>query len=144
MGAEVLHADLEEFLPAWYRAAFEDRAEDYCQDVQFDRVEPDAATGEPFPARLVVFRDDSGPVGLLGTAERSVGVSILAGTKEDPTEAKQIALMVLALAPLIPAVEPGNPVSALRAATGPFAVAENQPRARQYLTLTLAVAGQPL
>jgi hypothetical protein len=144
VGVEVLHTDLEQFLPGWYRNAFAELAEEYCQGVQFDRVEPDAASGEPFPARLVVFRDDSGPSDLLGTGERSIGVSVLAGTKEDPTEAKQIALMVHALAPRLPAVEAGNPITALRGRNGPYAVAENQPRARQYLTLTLAVAGRPL
>jgi hypothetical protein len=143
MVAEVLHTDLEAFLPGWYRAAFAERAEAYCQDVQFDRVESDPTSG-PFPARLVVFRDDSGQVDPLITAERSVGVSVLAGTKEDPAEAKAIALMVLALAPRIPGLETGNPVTAFRGAFGPYAVTENQPRARQYLTLTLAVAGRPL
>jgi hypothetical protein len=144
VGVEVLHVDLEEFLPAWYRAAFADRPEPYCADVEFDRVEPDPADPARLPPRLVVFRDDSGPVGLLGTAERSVGVSVLAGTKDDPTVAKQIALMILALAPRIPAVEVGNPVTALLGSNGPYAVTENQSRARQYLTLTVAVAGQPL
>lgn len=142
--AEILHLDLELFLPAWYRDAFAARPEPYCEDVQFDRVEPDPASPDPFPSRLVVFRDDGGTIDPLITAEHSVGVSVLAGTKDDPTEAKQIAAMVLALAPRIPGVEPDNPVTAFRGGTGPYAVAEQQPRARQYLTLTLATAGRPL
>lgn len=142
--AEVIHDDLELFLPTWYRAAFATRSEPYCQSVQFGRVEPDPASSSPFPKRLVVFRDDGGAIDPLITAEHNVGVSVLAGTREDPTEAKQIAAMVLALAPSIPGLQAGNPVTAFRGGTGPYAVSEQQPRARQYLVLTLATAGRPL
>jgi hypothetical protein len=144
VGADVIHGDLELFLTGWYRAAFADREEDYTVEVEFDRVEP--PPGQPFPKRLVVIRDDGGNDTSVVTMERSVGITALAGTKEDPRDALNIVRMCLALATRIPGIEPGNPVAALveNSRTGPFLVPEEQPHARAYGTLSLVTFGQPL
>jgi hypothetical protein len=134
----VAHDDLELFLVGWYRQALTARPETVCRGVVVDNKEP---TGTTFPAKLLVIRNDGGPDTSILTAERDVGLSVLAGTKENPKDANDLARIVHALRNQIPAVEPGNPVSAVLASNGPFPVAEAQPRARRYITLTLSVVG---
>ncbi|MFC5930930.1 hypothetical protein [Cryobacterium melibiosiphilum] len=133
----VIHADLMLFLTGWFREALAARPESYCQGVVVTHQEP---SGD-LPERCLVIRVDGGPDTSILTAERDVGLSILAGTKENPQEAIQLALMVHALRSQIPGLEPGNPVAAVLSSNGPFAVVETQPVARQYITLVLGVVG---
>lgn len=140
MGADVLHADLELFLTAWYRAALAQRPEAYCEGVTTDRVEPDQG---PIPTPFVVIRDDGGSSDLLLTAEHSVGFSVLAGTRENPKPALDLGRMILGLRTRIPSAAPDNPVAAITGATGPYLVPEDQPYARAYLTVTFRVVGLP-
>jgi hypothetical protein len=130
----VVHADLARFLVAWYTTALAARPEAVCHDVVVGTRE----TNDP---KQLIIRVDSGPDTSILTAERDVGLSVLAGTVELPQEAIELALIVHALRTQIPAVEPGNPVTAVIASNGPYPVPEEQPKARQYITLTLAVAG---
>jgi hypothetical protein len=138
----VAHDDLEMFLVNWYRAALADRPEEVCRDVEVGNSEP--LPGAPFPKRLLVVRVDGGSDTSILTAERDVGLSVLAGTKEDPQDANGLARIVHALRTQIPAVAPGNPVAAVLRSSGPYPVPETQPRARRYIPLTLAVVGVPL
>lgn len=133
----VIHDDLELFLTGWYRDALAARPETVCRDVAVSNREPEP--GQVFPARLLVIRDDGGPDTSLLTAERSVGLSVLAGTKANPRDANDLARIVHALRLAIPSVDPGNPVAAVLESNGPYAVVEDQPHARRYLTLTLSV-----
>ena len=133
----VLHSDLAMFLTQWFRAALAARTEEYCHGVVVTIRETDA------PRQLIV-RVDGGPDTSVISAEKDVGLSILAGTKENPKDAIDLALMVHALRSQIPGLEPGNPVAAVISSQGPFAVADLQPMARQYITLVLAVTGTPL
>lgn len=141
MGADVIPVDLELFLTTWYRAALAARPEPYCQGVQTDRVEPDQGI---IPVPFVVIRDDGGTSDLLLTAEHSVGISVLAGTQEDPRPALDLGRMILGLRTRIPSPAPDNPVAAVTGATGPYLVPEDQPYARAYLTVTFRVVGLPL
>lgn len=138
----VISSDLELYLTGWYRSALAARPEQYCQGVVVTNREP--GPNDTWPKRLLVIRDDGGAVTGTITAEHSVGLSVLAGTKEAPQEAKDLARMVHALRSQIPSIEVSNPVSAVLSAFGPYAVAEAQPAARQYLTITVAVVGTPL
>lgn len=138
----VVHDDLELFLCSWYRGRILARPEPLCAGVQVDRVEP--SPGQAFPAKLIVIRDDGGPETSILTGERSVGVSILAGTKANPKDAKDLANIAYALRSQIPSGDPSNPVAAVLDSTSPVMVPEAQERARVYFTLTLAVAGRPL
>jgi hypothetical protein len=138
----VIQADIELFLTQWYRTALAARSETVCEDVVVTNREP--GPNDPFPAKLLVIRDDGGPDTSIISAERNVGLSILAGTKENPQDANDLSRIVHALRNQIPAVAAGNPVAAVIASNGPFPVAESQPRARRYITLTLAVAGKLL
>lgn len=140
--SEVIHQDLALFLIGWYRSAVAERPEAYCSDVVFDRVEP--SPGEPFPARLVVVSDDGGSVGRILTSSRSIRLSVLAGSKEDPSDALSLAAMLVALRTRIPGIEDGNPVTSVGATNGPYLIAEEQPHARVYVSIIFGVAGVPL
>lgn len=135
----VIHDDLELFLTTWYRARMLARSEAVCAGLEVDRVE-----FHPLPAKLMVIRDDGGPETSLLTGERSVGVSILAGTRQNPKDAKDLANIAYAMRSQIPSGDPANPVAAVLGSTSPVMVPEAQERARVYFTLTLAVAGRPL
>lgn len=137
MASGVRHVDLELYLTGWYRDALAARDE-WPADAEVDRVER-----EPLAPVLLVIRDDGGPATGLTTREAQVGLSILAGTREDPKRAKDLAELVLALAPRIPSGDPANPVAAVLGSTAPTLVPEAQERARAYCTLRLAVVGQP-
>lgn len=138
MASGVIHDDLELFLTSWYRGALAARPESYAQGVQVNRVER-----APLPARLVVIRDDGGPVTSALTSERMVGVSVLAGTTLLPKDATDLARLCLALAPRIPSADPENPVAAVLGSTTPVLVFEAAERARAYFTLRLSVVGRP-
>lgn len=135
----VVHDDLELFLTSWYRSRILARPEPVCTGVSVDRVEY-----EPLPEKLIVIRDDGGPETSILTGARSVGVTILAGSKANPKDAKDLARIAYALRSQIPSTDPANPVSAVLDSTAPVMVPEAQERARVYFTLNLAVAGRLL
>jgi hypothetical protein len=138
----VVHADLEQFLCAWYRTALAARPEAVCRDVEVDNSEPAPGTG--FPAKLLVIHDFGGPDTSVISAERDVGLSVLAGTKDSPYEANELARIVHALRSQIPSVDASNPVAAVLKSIGPTPVDESQQRARRYISLTLSVVGSLL
>ncbi len=142
----VVDSDLELFLTTWYRAALAARPEPVCAGVEVDNKEPSTGT---FPARLLVIRDDGGPATSAVTGERSVGFTVLAGSKLAPKDANDLIRIVLALvvqipAPDVPGQSPRNPVSAVLERNGPFSVVEEQDRARRFATVTFAVTPEPL
>lgn len=135
----VIMDDLELWLTSWFRSALAARTEPFLAGFKVDRTEP-AYT--ELPARLLVVRDDGTSSESLLTGEASIGLTVLAATRENPKDAKDAARVILALARSIPA--PRTPVAAFRGSNGPFLVADASPRARVYMTLTLAVAGRAL
>lgn len=147
----VIDDDLIGYLIPWYHAVLAARPEAYCSDVEVANSEPDSET--PFPARLLVINDAGGPETSFLTGERTVSMSILAGTKDHPQDANDLARMVRALRSQVPA--PGfetviggttyrNPVTAVVDSNGPFEVEEAQDRARRLLNITFAVSGAGL
>ena len=153
----VVNSDLELFLTAWYRAALSgsDAAAVAARlgaepgllaNVAVDNKEP---AEPPFPDKLLVIRDDGGPETSAVTGERSVGLSVLAGTKLAPKRASDLIRVVLALTVLLPAPDvpgqsPRNPISAVLERNGPFAVDEAQDRARRFATVVFAVTPEPV
>jgi hypothetical protein len=137
----VIHVDLQAFLIPWLAAQLDARTEPVCAGVSVRDTEP--LPDRPVPRRMVIIRDDSGPTTSPVTAERSIGVSVLAGTKESPEDAVDLALIVNALISGVARPEAGNPVARVDDMTGPFAVAEDLPLARRYSTATLVVVGSP-
>lgn len=135
--------DIELFLTGWLRRELAARTTDpICQGVKVSNREPEPPA--TFPPKLVVIRYDGGPDTSLVSSEASIGVSVLAGTKDSPQEANDLARRVKAILKDCAAVEPGNPVSAVLASNGPYPVPEDQPKARRYMTFTLALVGQEL
>lgn|GEM_PF-3369531 len=147
----LVHTDLELFLTGWYRtmlASAEAEAiaaklgayVDLLVGVEVDNKEP---AEPPFPAKLLVIRDDGGPQLDQFTAERQVGLTVLAGTRERPKDANDLIRVVMALAALLPAVDDRtparNPVASLEDSNGPVPVAEEQDRARRFGSVTLIV-----
>lgn len=131
--------DLELFLVGWYRTALAARSEPYAQGVTVARVEPPT---DDLQLPLLVVRHDGTTDTSFITGEASIGLSVLAGSKRNPKPATDLARLVHALASQIPSGAPSNPVAALLGRTGPFLVTEDQPVARAYVTVTLAVAGR--
>jgi hypothetical protein len=152
----VIDSDLELFLTGWYRTALAGTeaallaarigaSSGLLTGVEVDNKEP---ADPPFPAKLLVIRDDGGPASSQVTGERSVGLTVLAGSKLAPKDANDLIRIVLALVVLIPAPDAGetprNPVSAVLERNGPFPVVEEQDRARRFATVVFAVTPQPI
>lgn len=137
----VIYDDPELFLTGWYRAALAARPEPVCASVSVGRTE---STKTPPPARQLVIRDDGASRDTFLTGQVSIGFTVLAGTKANPKDAKDLARIVLALASQIPFTDPGNPFTALLDFNGPSMVAEDAPYARVYTAVTFGIAGRPL
>lgn len=137
----VVHQDIALFLVGWYRAWLGSRDEPFLQGFTVDIVEP---AKEPFPNRLLVIRDDGGTDTSIVTNERSIGMTVLAGSKQNPHDANDAARLIHAARLLIPSPAPTNPVAAVLQSTTPVEVTEKQDRARRYMTLVLSVVGSAL
>lgn len=135
----VIFDDVEMFLIDWFRATLAARPEPECADVVVDRVEPPT---DDLPAKLLVIRDDGATDTSILTADASVGFTVLAGSRENPKLAKDLARIVHALLPQIPAPGSSNPVAALLTRTSPVLVPESQPRARAYIAATFSLSGR--
>lgn len=137
----LIHDDLELYLTARFRALLAARPEPVCSEVAVDRVEPDRPY-EEWPAKLLVVRDDGTIDDELHVGQASIGLTVLAGTKRSPKVAKDLALIVRALIPLLPSPDPSNPIAAVLSVNGPYMVDEAPERARVYMTATLAVVAR--
>lgn len=139
-----IYSDLETFLIGWYRTHLQLVDDPVVAGVEFDRVEP-SGDASAWPDRLVIIRDDgTADDGRPFVGDASVGISVLAGTRENPFIAKRLAAIIFGLLPQIPSTGSGNPVAALLSRRGPFMVNETQPRARLYMTAELAVVPEAL
>lgn len=133
--------DLEMFLGAWFRIALAGRPEPECAGVDVVRVEP-AGDASTWPEKVLVIRDDGTTDDDLNTGDASIGFTVLAGTRENPKVAKDLARIVYALIATIPSGDPANPIAAVGTRNGPFLVDEAQKRARAYMTATLRVVSR--
>lgn len=141
MRPAVIYDDAELFLTSWYRSALAARPEPVCAGVAVGRAE---SPQNPPPAKQLVIRDDGASRESFLTGEASIGFTVLAGTKLNPKDAKDLARIVLALADQIPFEDPANPFTGVRDSNGPYMVAEDSPYARVYSAVTFGVAGRPL
>lgn len=139
-----VYSDIELFLASWYRPLLEAHAEDVLHDFEVDNKEP--ANG-PFPAKLLVIRDDSGPADFY-TGERALGLSVLMDNKQAPQDAKRALSIILGMLWTVPAANAGetprNPIVSIETVNGPYAIDEAQDRARQYGTATVIVTPEYL
>lgn len=131
--------DLELWLTGYVRA----RAAAELFDVDVSNKEP-ATVELPLKKPLIVIRDDSGSRTGWTTFDRSIGASVLAGTKINDQPAKDTARW---LAGLLHddaiALADGSPIAAVDwdGSNGPYAVQDSLDVSRQYMTAGYSVVG---
>jgi hypothetical protein len=112
------------------------------REPSFDGTNP---TVIPLVKPIVVVRDDSGAAGeLRATFDRSIGVSVLAGTKSDMKPANDLARLVYAILTDPDIIEAdGSPIATIDydGCNGPYAVTEEIDVARRYMTVEYTVVG---
>lgn len=143
MKPRVLPPDVVLWLTGWLRAELEALTARYpvCEGAVVRDKEP---TDGVFPEKLIVISAFTALDTSVITSENDYGVSTLAGSRENPKPADDLARIVHALMKDSAGMQPGNPIAAVLASNGPYAVPEDQPRARRYSTYTLSTVGSPL
>lgn len=146
MGTEVLPPDLELWATRYARQTLTTRPlpEGVTGPVDVSNKEPADGT---FPAALVVFRDDGGGKTSIITGVRSMGVSVLAGTRLNDAPARDLARLLFGVftdesLPLLGGTD--CPVAAITDSFGPYTVAEAQDRTRVYFSVEYIVVGTPV
>lgn len=137
--ARVTPPDFELWLVGYVRGVAE--AEDV--DVDVDNVEPEDLTVD-MKRPLIVLRDDSGPRKDLTTFDRSVGATVLGGSKEFPKPINDIARWlssVLSDEAIVTA--PNSPIASVEwdGFNGPYPVPDALDVARRYQTAQYTVVG---
>lgn len=113
-------------------------------DAEVSNKEPSDLEG-PLTRPLVVVRDDSGSKGDLVTYDRSIGVSVLAGTRQNDKPANDLARRVFAiLTDFSICIATGSPIAAVidDGCNGPYSVTESHNYARRYMTVEFTAVGQ--
>ncbi len=131
--------DLELWLTRYVRALA--AAED--QDAEVVAREPDTLK-VPLARPLIVLRDDSGARVDLPTFDRSVGFSVLGGTKQAPQPINDLARWLAAVLMDDAIVEaPGSPIASVDwdGFNGPYPVNDPLNVARRYGTAQYTVVG---
>ncbi|GGH34226.1 hypothetical protein [Microbacterium album] len=131
--------DLELWLTSYVRA----QAAADGHNVTVSNKEP-ANLSAPLTRPLIVIRDDSGSRLSHVTFDRSIGASVLAGSKQNDKPANDLARWLAGvLFDLdLPLVE-GCPIAAVdpSGCNGPYAVADELDVARRYMTAGYTVVG---
>lgn len=129
----VVPPDLEAFLVGYLRAVL---------GVEVDNKVPSGWDGT---TRLVTVRDDGGPKTGPTTFDRSVGVTVYAGSRQDTSDASAIARRAFAAltSPTI-AWEKGSPIASVEddGCLGPYQTTDDQDSAACYMTVEYSVVGE--
>lgn len=131
--------DLEMWLVNYVRAMLKAEGD----DVQVGNKEP-TSLSVPLAKPLVVVRDDSGSRRSHVSFDRSVGVSVLAGSRMNDLPANTLARKVMAILSDDAIVEAsGSPIAFVEwdGCNGPYPVTEGLDVARRYLTVQYTVVG---
>jgi hypothetical protein len=131
--------DLEDWLCGYVRALAEAKG----LEATVGNKEPPRLS-LPVAKPIIVIRDDTGPRISQVTFDRSVGVSVLAGSKLNDKPANDIARWLAGVLMDDAIVEaPGSPIASIEydGANGPYAVTESLDVARRYLTVEYTVVG---
>lgn len=135
MGMTVMPPDIERFLTGYLRSVL---------GIECDNKEPSGWDGR---TELCVVRDDGGQKTGLTTFDRSVGVTLYAGTRQDTERSMQLARRAFAAltSPSIPA-EKGSPIAAVvdEGCNGPYRVDDEHDTSACYLTVEYSVCGEVL
>lgn len=135
----IITPDMELWLTNYLRETL--AAEGHVVDVS--NKEP-AALKTPLARPLVVIRDDSGPRLSQVTFSRQIGVSVLAGTRQNDRPANDLARLVVAILTddmIVTASD--SPIAAIDwdGCNGPYPISENQDAARRYATVAYTIVG---
>lgn len=131
--------DLELFLTTYVRAL----AADEGKNVSVSNKEP-ATLILPLSKPLIVIRDDSGVRRDHPTFDRSIGASVLAGSKQNDQPANDLARWLISVLMDDAIVEAQNsPIASVEwdGFNGPYAVDEELDVARRYMTGSYIVVG---
>jgi hypothetical protein len=112
-------------------------------DTEVGNKEP-ATLKNPLARPLIIVRDDSGARGSAVTFDRSLGVSVLAGTRQNDRPANDLARLVYAvLTDEDIALVEGSPIAAVvwDGCNGPYPVEEDHDVARRYMTIQYTAVG---
>lgn len=113
------------------------------KDVKVSNKEP-SGLKLPLTRPLIVIRDDSGPRLGWTTFDRSIGASVLAGSKAHDQPAKDLAgwLAAVLFDSDLPLVD-GSPIARVEfdGCNGPYAVTETLDVSRQYMTAQYVATG---
>jgi hypothetical protein len=137
--ARVTPPDFELWLTEYVRGVAE--AEDI--DVDVDVVEPDDLTVD-MERPLIVLRDDTGPRKDLTTFDRSIGATVLGGSKAFPKPVNDIARWLSAvLSDEAIITAPNSPIASVEwdGFNGPYPVTDALDVARRYQTAQYTVVG---
>lgn len=129
----------------WATAYLRDRLTALGHDVEVSNKEPASLGASSMTKPLIVVRDDSGAQTSAVTYDRSLGISVLSGTRQDDQEAGYLARLVMSImADDSVAEADGSPVAAveLDGCRGPYSVAETQDLHRKYMTVEYSVVGE--
>jgi hypothetical protein len=127
----------------WLTGYVRERAAADGQAVAVSNKEPDKLT-VPLTKPLIVIRDDSGPRTGWTTFDRSIGASVLAGSKTNDKPANDLARWLSGvLFDEAIALAEGSPIASVdwTGSNGPYAVTEQLDVARRYMTAQYGVTG---
>lgn len=135
----ILPPDLEAWMITYVREQV--RARDI--DVEVSDKEPDTFS-LPLARPLIVIRDDSGNRLDWTTFDRSLGATIIGGTKQDDRPIRDLSRLVAALMfdADLPLVD-GTPIARVQfgGCNGPYRVTDPLDLSRKYLTAQYVVVG---
>lgn len=119
------------------------RKESEYSTAEVGNKEPDALS-LPIKRPLIIIRDDPGSRRDWTTFDRSIGVTVLLGPKQNDKPAMDLALFVASIVfdTDLPLVD-GSPIASVEmdGCNGPYAVPDRLDVARMYLTAQYVVAG---
>lgn len=135
----VLPPDTELFLCTWLRS----EANRLNLNIEVGNQEPETLTF-PLTRPLVIVRDDGGPQSSPITYERTIGLTVLGGSRRDAQATMDLARTMYALATSTQAcLAEGSPLVAIDhgASQPPYRVADEADTTRAYMTIEATVQG---
>lgn len=119
------------------------RKESEYSAAEVGNKEPDTLS-LPIKRPLIIIRDDPGSRRDWTTFDRSIGVSVLLGSKQNDKPAMDLALLVASIVfDTDLALVDGSPIASvdMDGCNGPYAVPDRLDVARMYMTAQYVVAG---
>lgn len=105
---------------------------------------PPSNPNQVAPKWQVVIRDDGIADDELLVGECSLGLTVLAGSKQLPGPARRLAVIVKRIIKQTPRAEAGNPVAAVTSFLGPYGIEDPASTyAWRYMSVSLSVVGTP-